>query len=142
MFMNADTISPAQLLELIEDACTTNQDSDSPRFMEQEIDGGSVVRALRDIIERQPKNAFKDWVGKTIDETLSPAGARWSSIGKVNEIVILFADGKETVEFLERTFKLRGTSGILTGEGLAKPGELLVSTKDGKISEIIHFESE
>lgn len=116
------------------------------------VDMDELRSALQYVINNQPANLFADLVGKTRDEAQAYIDTRCNGDDKttsynnagvklplVSTVSVFFEDGKETTALYERTNALRGTSGMITGKGLGIEYDLVVSIRDGVISEIIHY---
>ncbi len=157
MILTNTALTPATLLSLLSDAAEeiTLPSEYGSAGLERTIQvvNMETLRAnVEELVKNDPKNLFGDLVGLTREEAQAYIDTRcngdvstrsYNNAGTklplVSTTTVLFEDGRETQALYERTGALRGTSGMITGKGLGIEYDLLVSVRDGKISEIIHY---
>lgn len=113
------------------------------------VDYDVITERLSELASVEPDTLFADLIGMTRAEAQEYVNTRCNGDGGKNKsrttlplvstITVFFEDGKETSALFERTNALRGTSGMLTGKGMGREYDLVVSITEDKVSEIIHY---
>lgn len=151
MFLTNTALTAEALLDILngsEKEITTT----SPSGFEDSytvVDMDLFRSALRGVIAEQPANLFADLIGLNREQAQAYIDTRCNGNGNYNNantrlplvstVTVFFEDGAEAPDLYKRTSDLRGTSGMITGKGLGKEYDLIVSFQDGVISEIIHY---
>ena len=154
MILTNTALTADMLLDIL-NGCEKEITTMSPSGFEDSyrvVDMDDFRSALRYVIAEQPANLFADLVGLTRDEAQAYIDTRCNGdantrsynnkgtkLPLVSTVSVFFEDGKETTALYERTNALRGTSGMINGKGLGIEYDLVVSIRDGVISEIIHY---
>ena len=153
MILTNTALTPATLLSLLSDASeeVTLANSNGVGYTGTvNVVNIDTLRAnIEAMVKQEPKNLFADLIGLTQDEAQDYIDGRCNGDGacnkegtplpKVSTTSVFFEDGRETSTLYERTNALRGTSGMINGKGLGIEYDLIVSVRDGKISEIIGY---